>query len=871
MPANNPNAGIPSVDPAATAPDRYQRIDVSGNTFGAQIGAAKEKLGQGEEKLGAGLTTAGNFFGKVAADDASNQFQDFSTKILHGDPTKPGPDGQPDLGYMGLRGEAALRARPDVEKQIDEKLKEIRGNLTTPDQQLEFDNFSKRYRANLSEKVGTHADGQATVWYQGVNTATSKLALDHISNNFDNPNEVAAGFADVAHAYVKNAQLAGASEGSPQIAEAVSMAKRDALAAQLNAMAVKDPSRAMAVLDKNREIAGVQYDNLAASFRSRAKQQQGYDVGDQVIKSTYTDRPAPNPAILTNAGAQYGISGGYLQRVHQLEGNGTSPTGAQGPFQFIPSTAAKYGLKDPFNYEQSAAAAAHLAADNKVELTGALGRPPTDPELYLAHQQGATGAAKLLANPNVRAGDLVGDRAIRVNGGDPNQPAIAFTGMWTQKFNVAPQASTENRRADAYQKVLAIPEDQIDPDVRQHALTHISQTLSAQAVAEEQDAKAQKAKHDQIQSDFTRKIIMGQTQGIIGDIANSGLPSEKMENLYKFATGEGGVSDPLLYGPKYTESLNRILAKPDDPSRINGPDEIIRQGATGELTHKGVGELLTTMDKLKKQPDQAGIATVKASQLKYYQSKMAIDDEMSAVTGKPFKNQKGLDVYNHEFVPAFEAAYSQWIAKGKDPMEFLSDSKQMDAIMDRVYPPARRAADAIGAGGGGQDKTPVPPPEGVEAKPWGKLMGSPPNKTDGTPWNQKDWSGAIGLLRQNPTPETIAAFNAKFGPSGYTAEDILKRVPPKGYKAPEAPATVPEAQKPNILEKALGNVIHYGQTGHGVGEGYTGEEVVPLSSANPANQPQKDTFDEDLAKAKPVTAMRGIPVRGPVLTLGDRG
>jgi hypothetical protein len=796
----DPNSGIPTVDPAATAPDRYQRLDVSGKTFGAQIGQAKEQLGQNEQQLGAGLTTAGKFYGSVAADNASNQFQDFSTKLLHGDPNKPpGPDGMPDLGYMGLRGEAALRARPDVEKQMDDKLKEIRGTLTTPDQQLEFDNFSKRYRSNLAEKIGTHADGQATTWYQSVNTSTSKLALDHISNNFDNPNEVAAGFADVAHAYVKNAQLAGASEGSPQIAEAVSMAKRDALAAQLNAMAVKDPSRALAVLDKNREIAGVQYDNLASSFRARAKQQQGYDVADQAIRGTYTDRPAPNPAILTNAGAQYGVSGTYLQRVHELEGNGTSSTGAQGPFQFIPSTAARYGLKDPFDYQKSAEAAAHLAADNKLQMTETMGRPPTDPELYLAHQQGAAGAAKLLANPNARAGDLVGDRAIRVNGGDPNTTAAAFTSMWTQKFNKAPVAAAENRKAQAYQTIMADPD--MDPDVRQHALAHVTQTINSQQIAEEQDAKAKKAASDQEHGAIVSDIIMGKTQGIIGRIGSSQvLSGAEKETLYKFAVGDGGISDPLQYGPGYTDAMKRILASPDSPDRINGPQAIIQMGVDGQLTKRGVSELLNTQKTLEKQPDQVGINTVKASQLKYYQSKMAIDDEMSAITGKPFKNQKGLDVYNHEFVPAFEAAYQKWQAAGKDPMEFLSDQKQMDAIMDRVYPPARRAADAIAAGGGEKPDMTVPPaPADVNAKTFQNIVKSPPVGVDGKQWTPTAFATAIDRLRADPSQQTKDAFNKWFGKAGYNADDILRKLPPKVEKKAEEEDPIAKLQRESAL------------------------------------------------------------------------
>lgn len=53
-----------------------------------------------------------------------------------------------------------------------------------------------------------------------------------------------------------------------------------------------------------------------------------------------------------------------------------SPAGAQGIAQFIPSTAAAYGLDDPFNPEAAMDAQAHLMSD----LIDQLG----DPQLALA-------------------------------------------------------------------------------------------------------------------------------------------------------------------------------------------------------------------------------------------------------------------------------------------------------------------------------------------------------------------------------------------------------------------------------------------------------------------------------------------------------
>ncbi|MCW6510960.1 transglycosylase SLT domain-containing protein [Lichenifustis flavocetrariae] len=142
--------------------------------------------------------------------------------------------------------------------------------------------------------------------------------------------------------------------------------------------------------------------------------------------------------LFTSAAQNYSLPPGYLPRLAAIESsfnqNAVSPTGAAGPYQFTKGTAAQYGLADPTNWADSTDAAARLTADNAASLTQALGRTPTAGELYLAHQQGAAGAAKLLANPTARAGDVVGDKAVRVNGGDPNMTAGQFAGMWMSKF-----------------------------------------------------------------------------------------------------------------------------------------------------------------------------------------------------------------------------------------------------------------------------------------------------------------------------------------------------------------------------------------------------------------------------------------------------
>src|SRR5574343_219036 len=154
------------------------------------------------------------------------------------------------------------------------------------------------------------------------------------------------------------------------------------------------------------------------------------------------------------ATAKYNLDPGFLPRLAQIESNGdvnakNPRSSAAGPFQFITSTARQYGLSNPYDPAQAADAAARLALDNKAVLARALGRDPSPGELYLAHQQGAGGAAKLLANPDARAADIVGMKAVTLNGGSPNMTAGQFASKWVNKFGGGvPQRPVQVASAD---------------------------------------------------------------------------------------------------------------------------------------------------------------------------------------------------------------------------------------------------------------------------------------------------------------------------------------------------------------------------------------------------------------------------------------
>lgn len=156
---------------------------------------------------------------------------------------------------------------------------------------------------------------------------------------------------------------------------------------------------------------------------------------------------------MTQKAQQYGIDPDYLIRTAMVESHGdpnakNPNSSAGGLFQFIDGTARQYGLKNKFDPVASTDAAARLTADNARILRNGLGREPTHAELYLAHQQGATGALNLLKNPNRPASTLVGVNAVIDNGGTQNQTAGDFVNRWGQRFNGNNQAQPSQPQTD---------------------------------------------------------------------------------------------------------------------------------------------------------------------------------------------------------------------------------------------------------------------------------------------------------------------------------------------------------------------------------------------------------------------------------------
>lgn len=112
---------------------------------------------------------------------------------------------------------------------------------------------------------------------------------------------------------------------------------------------------------------------------------------------------AETKALIVEQANAAGVNPEHMLAMAQMESGGNanavSATGATGLFQFTGGTGKAYGIKNRFDPKENAAAAARLMADNAKALK-AKGIEPTLENLYLAHQQGAGGAAQIINATN---------------------------------------------------------------------------------------------------------------------------------------------------------------------------------------------------------------------------------------------------------------------------------------------------------------------------------------------------------------------------------------------------------------------------------------------------------------------------------------
>lgn len=760
-----------------------------------------------------------------------------------------GPDGKPmpDTGFMGTRGADTLRRWQEVKQTFDKKVEEIRGGLMSDQQRHAFDRNSRRLRSTLDNQIGSHADQQMKVYGQTTNEAAARTALTTIGLNPDDEGIVKENTEALRHTYTKQVQLSGG--GDEAMKDAIARADRDALTARVQMIGVNDPMRAQKLLDDNKDVAGPAYIQMSEHLRHRNDQAVGEAAAQKALGTARTAAKGapPLPVFVQAAQSVPGaMSPQGMVRLTQIEfgGGQNNPNNPkhQGPVQASPDYWARFGAGgDRNNWQDALAALARSTAADRPVLAKVLGRDPTDAELYLSHQQGIGGASALLRNPDMNAVDALaqaygGDKAkaraaIVANGGDPNGTAADFSGKWIGKFGgvagapsfapgggavhvmpasvsgfgpqgePAPQPGAPpptldtgaiahaNVQAAAYAQIMADPT--LNPQQRQMALSRVTHEVQAEAIRDAATTKAKKELNDAAANEYVTSMVGGKAidlNKIANDQRLDWHTKEHLAKMAETAAGPDGMKAARAYGEGFWPAYQSILAPPDTPGRISDVTELYkRAGPGGDLTLAGVEKLTHIMQSNRKSVADQAVNQAKAGLIAYAKDKLSFDQEALA-GGLTLKDPKGRQIFQGQFIPAFEAAYDKWVKDGKDPWLFLT-RENVDKMAEQMRSKTDLQNDRLSATGeapagltptpGGKGPAAVPPPpQGVDAAKWTKIVAAPPPGADGkAAMKLSVWSQAVTALLAKPTPANIAAFNnSPFGKGTMKAEAIIKEL-----------------------------------------------------------------------------------------------
>lgn len=212
-------------------------------------------------------------------------------------------------------------------------------------------------------------------------------------------------------------------------------------------------SKSKSTASKRGGLAGF-FDSLFGIDRTETETKSAKSTGtaSTTARSGYKTKYPEWSSVTKVAADISNVDESYFDNLIDIESKGNpkakaKSSSAAGLAQFTKGTAARYGLKNPYDPAQTAVALGKLTLDNKRALEKALGRPATQGDLYMAHQQGVgskakkTGAIGLLDNPNMLAKDIVGLTAVRNNLTAKNRgrastiTAREFSRQFTSKFD----------------------------------------------------------------------------------------------------------------------------------------------------------------------------------------------------------------------------------------------------------------------------------------------------------------------------------------------------------------------------------------------------------------------------------------------------
>lgn len=794
--------GVPSVLPQTGVPDDYQHIQTSPDEFGALVGRGLQKFGQGS-------LAAGDFIGKVAADDAYNQFTSDVQKVLTGDPdnTVIGSDGQltRDPGFLGLQGKDALNGSDGATKQIEALRQKYASSLVTPQQQLAFENDSRRFQTYKLAEIGQHYEQQAHAYAGLVESSSKANALDQIATATASGDQEAVkqATAKLMSAELSTAhRVGGQNINDEAVYAAMNRARAASLERQVDTLAPTNPAAAAALL-KNDPAAmllkGPRLDALSAKLQGHANTIQG-DQWIREANGSAASTPSTPPNTSAGGGGNWEIQHNNFSGL-RIPGSTVGPKA--GGFQSFatPEDNIAATSRQLDRYASGATTGQPLTTIRQIVSTWA---PPTDnnPTSQLIDRAASivgVGPDQQLnvADPTTKAklveamirGEQGGqlpaqaspDTIARVVAGFPSAqqiptglpPGAPPTPPPTPPPGMQDLASAEVSEMQRHARVLDYLEQKRPQNEEAWKTAVVREDLDNRNRLGLINAQKQAIINNRSAaiSDYAGLMRPGSPYdpSLINKIAtDQRLDGPSKENLYSLSEKQSRSSlagEATSYGVKYHDTLGRIALPSDDPNRIFDPSQLIAMAAqpenadgTRDLNDSGLSKAMEVLSKRKSGPAGLAETAMEKSALDYAKQQLSYETEGSAT-----KDQKGEATYSGAFVPAFYKYWNEGLSKGKTPTE-LADRKNLDAL---ILPMMRSPPEML------RDK--IQSDDAATAKAValaGDLAKSP----------------AAGLLRNGAV--TREQFDKKYGTG--SSDKILGAPPPPPAPVPHAPTSASE-------------------------------------------------------------------------------
>lgn len=570
--------GAPQIGADTSAPDNYQHVQTNEDSFGGAIARGVESA----------ATDLNHLYTQTAADDATNQLQQYSNSILNGHPGQgtQGPDGPmvPDTGFLGKRGADAMHAAPQALSELDEKIQEIREGLPTREAQFQFDQESRRYRFNWQAQISSHAREQQYIWAKSVNSVAEQTALNKIGSAPEDNDQFLQGVMALRKAYKSQAALDGLDPS-----EATMRADQTATLTRVHALMPTNPAMAQQVFDANNKIlAGLpNYDALANQVKTGIANAQVGPAADSTVAGA-----------MASAQSMVGIPGKpdihsaiYAQESGSGANTKTSVTGAMGPMQIQPETFQKFAkpgenianptdnrnvgnrIIDHYSQEYHGDAArvatAYFSGEGNVA-------PAGSPTPWIRDAADPTGK---------KTSDYVSNVMQRVGGGQ-TYPSTADAIR-------ANYATTMQAAQDHAQK--AWPQY---PDVQERYLSHVERGLNRTITQQEQMHEVNVHTVQQAllgphapMSEAELTSSSPQVAAAWNDMRlNNPMAAMSVERMFD-ANSRGKATG---FGSNFKDTLDRVLSPATDQERISNASQLWPQVGKGEnvaLTNTGVSQL----------------------------------------------------------------------------------------------------------------------------------------------------------------------------------------------------------------------------------------------------------------------------------------